>query len=55
MGETMTDMDIEVEEKDNKIQCLEDKKGIPDSKIVKKKNRLDLNITSSKESNVMGL
>ena len=51
MGETMSDMDIELEQKDNKIQFLEDKIGIPYSKFIEEMNRLDLNKISSKEKN----
>ena len=51
MGETISDMDMEIEQKDNKIQCLEDKIGIPDSKVIEEMNRLDLNKISSKEKN----
>ena len=43
MGETISDMDMEIEQKDNKIQFLEDKIGIPDSKVIEEMNRLDLN------------
>ena len=31
MGETLSDMDIELEQNDNKIQFFEDKIGRPDS------------------------
>ena len=41
MGDTISDMDIEMEQKDNKKQVLEDKIAIPDSKIVEEMNRLD--------------
>ena len=51
MGETISDMDIEIEQKDNKIHFLEDKIGIPDSKVIEEMNRLDLNKISSKEKN----
>ena len=51
MGETISDMDIEIEQKDNKIQFLKDKIGIPDSKVIEEMNRLDLNKISSKERN----
>ena len=40
-------MDRELEEKDNKIQFIEDKIGIPDSKVVEEMNRLDLYKISS--------
>ena len=49
MGETISDMDMELEQKDNKLQFLEDKLGIPASKVVEQMNRLDLNKTSSKD------
>ena len=51
MGETISDMDIELEQKDNKIKVLEDKIGIPDSNVIEEMNRLELNKTSSKENN----
>ena len=34
MGETISDKDIELEQKDNTIQLLQDKIGIPDSKVI---------------------
>ena len=49
MGETISERDMEKEQKDNKIQFLEDKLGIPESKVIKEMNRLDLNKTSCKE------
>ena len=49
MGETISDMDIELEQKHNKTQILEDEIGMPDSKFKEEMNRLDLNETSSKE------
>ena len=49
MGETKSDMDMEIEQKSNKKQFLEDKKGIPDSKVIEEMNRLDLNKISCKE------
>ena len=54
MGETISDMDKELEQKDNTLQLLEDKIGIPHSKIVEDMKRLHLNILSSK-INVIGL
>ena len=36
-------MDVEIEQKDNKIQFLEDKIGILDSEVIEEMNRLDLN------------
>ena len=49
MGETISDMDMKIEQKDNKIQFLEDKIGIADSKVKGEMNRLDLNKISCKE------
>ena len=49
MGDTISHMDIKLEQIDNKIQFLEDKIGIPDVKIVEEKKSLDLNKISSKE------
>ena len=43
MGDTFSDMDIEIEQKDSKISFLENKIGIPDSKIIDEMNKLDLN------------
>ena len=51
MGETISDMDMEIEQKDNKLQFLEDKIVIPDSKVLEEMNRLDLNKISCKEKN----
>ena len=42
MGETISDMDIELEKKDNKKQFSEAKIGITDSKNVDEINRKDL-------------
>ena len=41
VGETIADMDMEIEQKDNKIQFFEDKIGIPDFKVIEEMNRLD--------------
>ena len=49
MAETISDMDIELEQKDNKTQFLEDKIGRPDSKVVEEMKRLDLNKITSKD------
>ena len=49
MGDTISDMTIELEQKDNKIQFLEDEIGTPDPKIVEEMNGLDLNKISSKD------
>ena len=49
MGETISDMHIELEQKDNKIHILEEKVGIPDSLIVEEMNRSDLNKVSRED------
>ena len=51
MGETISGMDIELEQKDNKIQFLEDKIEIPDCKVIEEMNRLNLNKKSNREKN----
>ena len=51
MGETISDMDVEIEQKDNKIQFLEDKIGIPDSKVIEEMIRLHDILLKSKEKN----
>ena len=51
MVETISDMDIELQEKGNNKQFLEDKIGIPDSKVIEEMNMLDLNKISYKEKN----
>ena len=43
MGKTLSHMDIEINQKGNKIKFLKDKTGKPVSKTVEKMNRLDLN------------
>ena len=52
MGDTIDDMDIEIEQKDSKISFLENKIGVTDDKIVEEMNRLDLNKISDKEKNI---
>ena len=47
--ETISDTYMELEQKDNRIQILEDETGIPVSKVIEETNRLDSNKTSSKE------
>ena len=51
MADTIADMDIEIKQKDNKIEFSEKKIRLPDSIGM---NRLGLNKLSSKE-NVVGL
>ena len=48
MGDTIEDMDIERQEKDNKIELLENKIGLPDCKVFDEMNRLGLKNMSSK-------
>ena len=51
MGDTINDMDIEIEQKDNKISFLENKIAVTDDKTVEEMNRLDLNKITDKEKN----
>ena len=51
MGDTINDMDIELEQKDNKISFLENKIGVTDDKVIEEMIRLDLNKISDKEKN----
>ena len=51
MGETISDMDKEIEQKENKIQFLEDEIGKPNSKVIEEMNRSDLNKISITEKN----
>ena len=51
MGDTINDMDVEIEQEDNKILFLENKIGVTDDKIVEEMNRLDLNKITDKEKN----
>ena len=55
MGETISDMDIELERKDNKIQFLEDKIGIPDYKVIEEMNRIDLTKNIKQRKKMTGL
>ena len=48
MVETIGDMDIDFEQKINKISLLENKIGIADGKVVEERNKLDLNKKSKK-------
>ena len=50
MGETISNMDMELKQKDNEIQLLEVKIGIPDSKVVEEMNRLLLKEIASKKN-----
>ena len=44
MGETIADMDEEIEDKDNKISFLQNKIGISDKAIVKEMTKLNIKI-----------
>ena len=48
MGDTTEDVDVEIAQKDNKIEFLGNKVGLPVSKFMEEKNRLGLNKMSSK-------
>ena len=49
MGETIEDKDVEIEQKDSKIEFLENEIGLPDSKVIEEMNRLGLNKISSEK------
>ena len=51
MGDTIINMDVEIEQKDNKISFLENKIGVTDDKVIEEMNRVDLNKISDKEKN----
>ena len=51
MGDTINDMDVEIEQKENKILFLENKIGVTDDKVIEEMNRLYLNKISDKEKN----
>ena len=44
MGDTIDDMDTEIEQKDDEISFLEKKIGVTDDEIVEEMNRLYINI-----------
>ena len=46
--DNIEDMGMEIEQKDSKIEFLENKIGLPDCKVIEKMNKLGLNKTSSK-------
>ena len=43
MGDTIDDMDVEIEQNDKKLEFLKNKIGLPDSKGFEEMNRLGLN------------
>ena len=49
MGDTIEDMDIEIEQKDNKIEFLETKVRLPDCEIIEQMNKLGINKISMKK------
>ena len=51
MGDTINDMDVEIEQKDNKISFLENRIGVTDDKVIEEMNRLDLYKITDKEKN----
>ena len=51
MGDTIDDMDIEIEQKDIKISFLENKVGVTDDKVIEEMKRLDLEKITNKEKN----
>ena len=51
MGDTINDMDMEIEQKDDKISFLENRIGVTDNKVVEEMNRIKLNKISIKEKN----
>ena len=51
MGGTRDDMDIEIEQKDNRISFLENKIGVTDDEVIEEMKRLDLDKITDKEKN----
>ena len=49
LRDAIEDMDIEIDQKDNKGEFSENKTGLPDCKIIEEINRLGLSKISSKE------
>ena len=47
MGDTIEDMDIEIQQKDNQRELLQNKIGLPDSIVIEGMNKLGLNEISS--------
>ena len=54
MGDTTEDMDIGIEQKDNKLEFLENRIGLPDCKVFDEMNKLGFEIYHLKEK-VIGL
>ena len=52
MGDTINDMDIEIEQKTNKISFLENKIGVTDDIVIEEMKKLDLNKISDKDKNI---
>ena len=55
MGDFIEDMDIEIEQKDNKIKFLENKTGLPHCKVIEERNRLELGKIKSKTKGDMNM
>ena len=49
MGDTIEDMDREMEQKDNKLEILEIRMGLPGCKVLEEMKRFQLNKISSKQ------
>ena len=52
MGDTINDMDVEIEQKDIKITFLENKIGVSDDQVIEEMNSLNLNRIPDKEKNI---
>ena len=48
MGETFEDMDTKIDQKDNKIELLQNKIGLPDCQVIEEMNQLGFYKISSK-------
>ena len=51
MGDTISDMDIEIEQKDNNKNFLGDKIGVTDDEVVEEMYKFNLNKITNKEKN----
>ena len=52
MGDNIEDMDKKIQQKDNKMEFLDKKIGLPDSKVIQEMNRTRINKISSKKISV---
>ena len=48
MGQTITDLDIDIEEKNNRTSFSENEMGIAGNKVVEEMNKLNLNKISKR-------